>query len=131
MSWKRLLSNGIEHWPASNQLSRNLDKRINMKNYVRLCRQPNHPMAHKALIDGRINDFVWLQIDGVVANWQTTRFSSDNATRNYVNINDDPDTALGSFSPQAEILVEGGINVRWIKFPGEWSEETSYFDLEF
>lgn len=130
MSWKRLLFNGIDHWPASSQQSRYLDERDGLGNYVRLCKQPDHPMAYVARKEGRIKDFVWLQIDGEVAKWRATKFSNDNAVGNHAMISYDPDTALKSLSIQAEILVEGGINVRWIKFPGEWDEDSADFDLD-
>lgn len=120
MSWKRLLSAGVVHWPASNDLSRDLDERVNLGNYVRLCLQPEHPMAYRAQKDGRIRDVVWLQVDGAVARWSATKFSSDNATSSRAVVDGKLETALQSRSNQAEVLVEGGINPRWIKFPGEW-----------
>lgn len=74
-------------------------------------------MAHKAIQEGRIQDFVWLEIDDVVTNWRATLYSSDNAVAHRAIINNDPRTAFDSNSIQAEVLVLGGLNQKWIKFP--------------
>ena len=117
LSWKRLVEKNINHWPASSENSRWLDSRSNLQDYIRLCKQPSHPMAHKAIQEGRIQDFVWLEIDDVVTNWRATLYSSDNAVAHRAIINNDPRTAFDSNSIQAEILVLGGLNQKWIKFP--------------
>ena len=118
LSWKRLIEKKIIHWPASSENSRWLDSRINLEDYIRLCKQPSHPMAYKAIQEGRIQDFVWLEIDDVVINWKATLYSSENAVANRAIINNDQRTAFESTSIQAEILVLGGLNQKWIKFPG-------------
>jgi len=138
LSWKRLVEKNIAHWPASSENSRWLDLRINLQDYIRLCKQPNHPMAHKAIQEGRIQDFVWLEIDDVVINWRATLYSSDNAVAHRAVINSNSRTALDSNSMQAEILVLGGLNQKWIKFPDLQSKKyatrlpmESGFDIPF
>ena len=125
LSWKRLIGKGIVHWPASSQDSRSLDARINLEDYIRLCKQPEHPMAYIAIREERIQDFVWLEIDDVVTNWRATLYSSDNAVANRAIINNDPQTAFNSPSIQAEILVHGGLNARYIKFPEKQTTRTN------
>ena len=123
LSWKRLLSRGILHHPASNTLSRELDDRHNLGDYVRLCVRREHPMAARAVIERRIIDFVWLEVDIAVIRWTATRFSNDNAASNRALVNTDPKTAMESPSNQAEVLVCGGLAVRWISFPSECIHE--------
>lgn len=117
LSWDRLITKKIKHWPASNDLSRNLDQRANLNDYVRLCVRREHPMLAKALNEGRIQDCAWLEIDEAVIRWPTTRFSNDNATSNRAVIDSNPSTALGSSSNQAEVLVLSTLGTQWIKFP--------------
>lgn len=74
-------------------------------------------MAFRALYEGRIKDFVWLEISDAVIAWKSTLFSSDNAVANRTIINSDPRTALESDSPQAEVLIQKRIDPRWISFP--------------
>lgn len=74
-------------------------------------------MASRALYEGRIKDYVWLEISGAVAQWTATLFSSDNAVAKRAIINNDPNTALKSSSIQAEVLVLTILDARWITFP--------------
>lgn len=74
-------------------------------------------MAQRALYEGRIHDYVWLEVDDIVVRWRATLYSSDNAVANRAVVNEDPRTALDSESIQAEVLVLGGLNVKWITFP--------------
>lgn len=117
LSWKQLLHRGIQHWAASSEDSRRYDARSQLEDYVRLCMSPNHPMAFRALYEGRIKDFVWLEISDAVIAWKSTLFSSDNAVANRTIINSDPRTALESDSPQAEVLIQKRLDPRWISFP--------------
>ena len=117
LSWKRLVGRNIVHWPASSEDSRRLDARLNLEDYIRLCRRREHPMATRALHEGRIQDYVWIEISDVVTQWTATLYSSDNAVAKRAIINNDPRTALESDSIQAEILVLSGLNARWITFP--------------
>ena len=123
LSWKRLLSRRIDHYPASNALSRELDDRHNLGDYVRLCVRREHPMASRAVFERRIIDFVWLEVNIAVIRWGSTRFSNDNAASNRALVNSDPKTAMESSSNQAEVLVCGGLGVRWITFPSESIQE--------
>ena len=82
-------------------------------------------MAYIAIREERIQDFVWLEIDDVVTNWRATLYSSDNAVANRAIINNDPQTAFNSPSIQAEILVHGGLNARYIKFPEKQTTRTN------
>lgn len=117
LSWTQLKTLGKCHFPASNKLSRNLDTQKGLQNYVRLCLHPNHPMAFRALMDWRIRDVVWLTVSDAVINWHTTLFSDMNAASRRARINSNPQTALESPDPQAEVLVEGSIETQWIEIP--------------
>ena len=105
LSWKRLVGRNIVHWPASSEDSRKLDARSNLENYIRLCTRREHPMASCALYEGRIKDYVWLEISDAVTQWTSTLYSSDNAVAKRAIINNDPHTALKSNSIQAEVLI--------------------------
>ena len=119
MSWQQLVQRGINHYPGSNDDSRRLDARKSLENYVRLCLFPKHSMAELAVKHKRIESFVWLSIDDRVIRLATSLFSDQNATANAAIINPDPQTALASNNPRAEVLVEGSIDLRWISFPSE------------
>ena len=105
------------HWPASSEDSRKLDARLNLEDYIRLCTRREHPMATRALHEGRIKNYVWLEINDAVTRWTATLYSNDNAVAKRAIINNDSRTALESNSIQAEILVMGGLNAKWINFP--------------
>ena len=117
LSWNRLVGRNIEHWPASSEDSRKLDARSNLEDYIRLCTRREHPMAARALYEGRIRDYVWLEISDVVTQWVTTLYSSDNAVAKRAIINNDPLTALNSNFIQAEVLILTRLDPRWITFP--------------
>lgn len=125
MSWPLLLKHNIPHWPGSSPLSRELDKRKGLANYVRLCCQPTHPMAGRARYEGRIGQYVWLEISDSVLFWRANRYSNDNAVKNIVTIGSDSRIALESSSQQAEVMIEGSLNPRWITFPND-----AYYQLE-
>ncbi len=65
---------------AGDPLSRMLDARYGLQNYVRTSFCSNHPMMHIAKKDGRIDNPVLLEIDPVVATFSDTLFSDKNAT---------------------------------------------------
>lgn len=117
LSWKRLVRRNIMHWPASSEDSRILDARLNLEDYIRLCTRREHPMAFRALHEGRIQNYVWLEISDTVTQWKATIYSNDNAVAKRAIINNDPRTALESNSIQAEILVLGDLNAKLINFP--------------
>ncbi len=117
LSWPILFSMGIRHFPGSNSLSRTLDKKKKVQNYVHLCTRKYHPMLGRCLNDGRIQRVAWLIIDPAVIRWGATLFSDENATSDSAEIGSDPSIALDSFSDQAEVMVSGSLSSRWIRFP--------------
>lgn len=118
LSWHRLSDRGIVHIPASNDLSRQLDSRHGLEDYVRLCLTNYHPMATAAVAQGRVDQIAWLRVDHVVVRFDPL-FADRNATANGAIINRDPTTAYDSTDPQAEVLIPGFIAVRWITFPDQ------------
>jgi len=68
--------------PGGDHLSRMLDARYGLENYVRTSFCKNHPMMHVARKEGRIPDPVVLTIDPVIVTWYDTIFSDMNATKN-------------------------------------------------
>lgn len=117
LSWQELLSRNIWHNPASDKLSRDLDQRYNLEDYVRLSLNQNHPMFSAALYYKRVDQLVWLKIKIDVVDDPNTLFSSDNAASNRAIINNNKFTALDSPSPQAEVLVKKRIDPKYIIFP--------------
>ena len=71
-----------------NSLSWNLDQRKGLQNYVRVSFTSKHPMMYTAINDGRISDYVILEIDPEVIWWNDTLYSDMNATRNEANVGD-------------------------------------------
>lgn len=65
---------------GGDDLSRNLDVRYNLQDYVRLSFCRDHPMAYKHKLAGK--KLVLLQIKIDVALWEETLFSNMNATDN-------------------------------------------------
>ncbi len=116
LSWRRLADRGIAHFPASSPLSRDLDERKGLADYVRLALRPEHPMAWRAVHEGRIEEFVWLKVDRTVMRFGAL-FSDKNAAAADATIDSNWSTALKSDDPQAEVLVPGFISPRWITFP--------------
>ena len=82
-SWEYMLLNNVDiPRPGSSQLSRMLDQRYGLQNYVRTSFCKDHPMMHIALNEGRILHAVLLEIDPVVVAFLPTLFSDMNATKN-------------------------------------------------
>ena len=82
-SWDYMLRNNYEiKTPGGDNLSRMLDARYKLQNYVRISFCSNHPMMHIAKKEGRIHDPVLLEIDPVVVTFGDTLFSDRNATSN-------------------------------------------------
>lgn len=71
--------------PGGGQLSRDLDARDGLQNYVRLSFTTQHPMMFLAMQDGRLTNPVILEIDTDVVCWQDTKFANMNATRSGAN----------------------------------------------
>lgn len=67
--------------PGGNQLSRNLDMRDGLQDYVRISFVVQHPMMYAAMNDGRISNPVILEIDPEVVYWQHTQYADRNATK--------------------------------------------------
>ena len=125
LSWRILVNRNIPHWPASSKMSRVLDAKRNLQGYIRLCTRCEHPMAYRAIMEGRVKELVWLEIDDTVMRWQSTLFSSENAVSKTAIINNDPQTALESSSIQAEVLICGGLKNRWIMLPNRKSARSA------
>ncbi len=81
LSWKEADRRGVKiNYPGGSKLSRELDERDGLGDYVRLCFHPDHPMKFVAQRDGRIPDPVILKISLDVVAWSSTLFSNKNAT---------------------------------------------------
>jgi len=72
--------------PGGDELSRNLDQRRNLGNYVRLSFHPDQPMKYVAQTSGRVPNPVILQIKTDVIVWKDTLFSDVNAAAGYANV---------------------------------------------
>lgn len=68
--------------PGGSPLSRQLDTRDGLQNYVRISFTRLHPMMFVAMNDGRISNPVILQIDPEVIEEEGVLFADRNATRN-------------------------------------------------
>jgi hypothetical protein len=81
-SWEYMVNKDIMiSKPGGDNLSRMLDTRYQLQDYVRTSFCRNHPMLHVALNEGRINSPVFLEIDPTVISFADTLFSDMNATR--------------------------------------------------
>ena len=74
-------------------------------------------MAFTAKSEGRIKNFIWLEIDKVVMNWGETRFSDMNALDKLGTVGSDKSLFLDSDDKQAEVLVKNTLSTKWIKIP--------------
>ena len=117
MSWRRLRKKKIPHYPASNDLSRDLDRWKGLQDYVRLCKSPDHPMAYIAKNEGRIGNYAWLRIDLSAVQLALTKYSDKNATKNGAVVNANLSTFLESRDRQAEVLVFKKLPSNLIIFP--------------
>lgn len=72
--------------PGGNELSRKLDKKSGLENYVRLSFTPDHPMMYAIIKDGRIENPVVLEIDIETIFLKDSKFSDKNANRADVNM---------------------------------------------
>lgn len=116
LSWYELEKRNIKYYPASNQLSRELDLRKGLHTYVRLCVDRQHPLALLAKYEKRIQQLVWLEIDIAVTRWKQTLFSNKNANSNDAIIDINSSTALRSPDLQAEVLIPNSLSIKWINF---------------
>ena len=84
-SWHHCVSNNIDiPVPGGNQLSRDLDTRKGLQDYVRVSFTRSHPMMFVQPIRSRKN--VILEIDTEVIYWQGAQYADKNATRNDVHV---------------------------------------------
>lgn len=82
-SWDYMERNNlIIPMPGGDNLSRMLDQRYNIHNFVRTSFCINHPMMYIAKNQGRIKDPVILKIDIAIVGIENTLFSDMNATKN-------------------------------------------------
>ena len=82
-SWHYLLNNNIAiNRPGGDNLSRMLDSRHGLQNFVRTSFCKDHPMLYIAKKDDRIDNAVILEIDPIVVTLYDTMFSNENATKN-------------------------------------------------
>lgn len=86
-SWYNCNINNIKiERPGGDDLSRKLDKKAGLENYVRLSFTPDHPMMYAVMKDGRIENPVVLEIDIETIFLKDSKFSDKNATRTDANI---------------------------------------------
>lgn len=84
-SWHYCVTNNIDiPVPGGNQLSRDLDTRNGLQDYVRVSFTRSHPMMFVQPIRNRNN--VILEIDTEIIYWNGTQYADKNATRNDVNV---------------------------------------------
>ena len=82
-SWHGCAQRGITiPKPGGADLSRQLDLRDGLEDYVRLSFTPHHPMMYAAMQEGRISNPVILEINLEAIGWEGTLYSDRNATRN-------------------------------------------------
>lgn len=86
-SWADCEAKGIKiSKPGGGDLSKSLDRRDNLQNYVRVSFTAEHPMMYMAMNDGRITNPVVLEIDPEVIYDADTKFADRNATRKGANV---------------------------------------------
>lgn len=138
-SWADCEQKGISiSKPGGSLDSRNLDKRDNLQNFVRVSFVREHPMMYVAMNDGRISNPVVLEIDPEVIYWQDSLYADRNATKNGAlvgsSIDDFSQLHFNSFKAkkhfdldadeqkfyQAEVLVKNHIPLQLIKNIGNF-----------
>lgn len=123
-SWSDCIEKGINipkpGGGGPNSLSWDLDTRRGLQNYVRVSFTSQHPMMYAALNDGRISDYVILEINPEVIWWSGTLYSDMNATRHEANVGD----AISDFKKIHFSSVK--VPTHFVLFP----EEQPYFQAE-
>ena len=138
-SWADCEQKGISiSKPGGSLDSRNLDKRDNLQNFVRVSFVREHPMMYVAMNDGRISNPVVLEIDPEVIYWQDSLYADRNDTKNGAlvgsSIDDFSQLHFNSFKAkkhfdldadeqkfyQAEVLVKNHIPLQFIKNIGNF-----------
>lgn len=124
--------------PGGGALSRQLDSRDRLQDYVRVSFVTQHPMMYVAMDEGRISNPVILEIDPEVACWEGTLYADRNATKTGANVGGmiddfrrihfqsvkarkhfDLDESEQPFF-QAEVLVKGFIPLQYIRNIGNF-----------
>lgn len=138
-SWADCEQKGISiSKPGGSMSSRDLDRRDNLQNFVRVSFVKEHPMMYVAMNDGRISNPVVLEIDPEVIYWQDSLYADRNATKNGAHvgssIDDFSQLHFNSFKAkkhfdldadeqkfyQAEVLVKNHILLQFIKNIGNF-----------
>lgn len=138
-SWADCEQKGINiSKPGGSMSSRDLDRRDNLQNFVRVSFVREHPMMYVAMNDGRISNPVVLEIDPEVIYWQDSLYADRNATKNGAHvgssIDDFSQLHFNSFKAkkhfdldadeqkfyQAEVLVKNHIPLQFIKNIGNF-----------
>lgn len=80
-SWEKCNKMGILiSRSGGDELSRNLDSKSRLSNYVRVSFCEKHPMKYKALSEHRISDPIIIEISPEICYLKDTKFSDKNAT---------------------------------------------------
>lgn len=138
-SWADCEQKGISiSKPGGSMSSRDLDRRDNLQNFVRVSFVREHPMMYVAMNEGRISNPVLLEIDPEVIYWQDSLYADRNATKNGAlvgsSIDDFSQLHFNSFKAkkhfdldadeqkfyQAEVLVKNHIPLQFIKNIGNF-----------
>lgn len=138
-SWADCEQKGINiPKPGGSMGSRDLDKRDNLQDYVRVSFVKEHPMMYVAMNEGRITNPVLLEIDPEVIYWTGSQYADRNATKNGAQVGSSiDDFARLHFDSlkapkhfdldpdeqkffQAEVLVKNHIPLRYIKNIGNF-----------
>lgn len=138
-SWSDCEQKGIKiSKPGGGALSRQLDMKDNLQDYVRVSFTTQHPMMYVAMNEGRISNPVILEIDPEVALLDGTLYADRNATRSGANVGGTTDDlkkihfksvkARKHFDLdedeqpfyQAEVLVKNFIPLEYIKNIGNF-----------
>jgi hypothetical protein len=131
-SWVALDKKGIKGRRGSSALSRTLDQKKDLGDFVRLSFTPRHPMMYQALSERRIRNAVVLEIDLNVVLHSETLYSDRNAAAAAAVVSRSPtvvryDVVLrpSVFSVtlkdrpfyQAEVLIRTNVSPSFISFP--------------
>lgn len=138
-SWADCEQKGISiSKPGGSMGSRDLDRRDNLQNFVRVSFVREHTMMYVAMNEGRISNPVVLEIDPEVIYWQDSLYADRNATKNGAlvgsSIDDFSQLHFNSFKAkkhfdldadeqkfyQAEVLVKNHIPLQFIKNIGNF-----------
>ena len=115
--------------PGGSESSHVQDSRSGRDGFVHLCFVPDHPMAHVAQREGRIENLVWVEVSSQVLCWQGVqgcRTLANTVGARVLPIEDALETIdLGSLfasdgparARKAQILVPGSVPPRRLRIP--------------